>query len=568
MLRSFLKNRLGKWSNRQNNAASKRVLRVERLENRELLAADPTVWALADYAGYSDYVIEGVDGTTPAPDQIVLYGIDSAGTKTELTHLDVEADSALKIVATGSSAETLTIESSATKIGEIEFDGGSEDAVDVTIKGTAAVDTFAVSTDSSGENVADTAADSGRHGRWDRWDDWGWGWHSRKDSKKDKVEKSSDDITLATLKVGEAETAFTVKGAASVTLDGDGGADVYKITSVADDVVLVSDGTASVDFSDADTGTAQNDRSHRWDDWGWDCWYCGWHSHGCEDSKIDGVTVDFGSSDFQTVSNYWNGRIKLDGTFNAVVGSAKSDKITGSNLKVTETAGKNVVTLTGGDNEVDLKSDGNSVSVEGAGTNSITVSGNKSKIDLSKTTSAAANTVSVSGDRNEAVGGEGADVFVVSGSDNTAKGGAGNDAIWAVAATGWGSYSGGDGDDLIFGGSGDDWIFGGDGRDIIFGSLGRDELDGGRGQDLIYANRGDLASDLESWDAAKRDAYFASLQEAWIDDADVDATVALIGSDQSDGARDKVYSDRGGEDRVFISDRDRNERGRSWDWWF
>ena len=578
----------------------RRALRVESLESRQLLAvtlAETAVtWDLADY-DYSQYEIDYQAATETTDAKAVLFGVAN-GTQTTLAET-TDFASGIKIVGDDATSETITVTADAMmNLSALVFDGGSENNDVVTLLGSEnadrfTIDSFTVETET--ENT-DSGSDSSRGGNrnWDGWDhdDWDWGdwgcrwgdwdWKDgwRKESRTVSTEWATVDFTWAANETSQTGASLQLTGMAAVNIDGSAGSDTFAINTLATDFRLIhSDGDDSLDFSSAETESGRSSRWDRWNsdwswnhgDWGWDCGDWGWNhgdwgwGHGDwgwgHGQKTNGITIDLDSADWQSVSSNWSGKLQLDGDFKELTGSARNDRITGSNITVTENAGANVVKLTGGDNAVTATGDRNSVTASGSGSNTITISGSRSRIDLTQTDSDAENSVAVSGDRNTVRGGDAADIITVSGSGNRANlgggndqatvtgdgsgnridGGSGDDLIWAVNSTGRNSYWGGSGNDMIFGGSGNDRIFGGDGRDLLVGSAGADALFGDRDCDILLANRTEALDDMESWTDTTRDDFLAQIYQSWVTDKDEDATIELLGeSSIADNARDRI----------------------------
>ncbi len=121
---------------------------------------------------------------------------------------------------------------------------------------------------------------------------------------------------------------------------------------------------------------------------------------------------------------------------------------------------------------------------------------------VSRTGSAASQTIRGGAFDDQLSGLGGADTLIAADGADTLLGGEGNDALFSGAGND--TALGGDGDDLIFGGLGDDATAGGAGNDRMFGGAGNDGQAGGTGNDTI----GGAAGNDQGFGAAGEDRLF------------------------------------------------------------
>lgn len=564
-------------------------------------------WDLSEY-DYTEYVIDSGTNAGGAGVWASLYGV-SGGSQTLLTTtIALGSDSTLQVAGDTSKDESITITGDAmVNLPNFVYDGGSDKDDTITIEGNATNDLYSIASITV-ETEVETNSDCGKSdwGWKDRgwndwgWDDWGWGGRQNDNGRNATKTVSTEWATINyswTLDSddGANGASLQLNGVKTVSIDALGGDDTFSITTLATDFLLTdsdeTDGTNVLDFSNAAfDGDSRCRDDWGWNGWGWSCWdwNCwSWGGWGWDDwgggrsQKINGVTVNLDSTGWQTISKNWSGQLQLDGDFKELVGSSQNDKITGSNVTVTQTSGANTVELTGGENLVTLEGDKNTVKATGAGTNTITVSGNQSKVDLSRAESDSVNTVTVTGDRNTVRGSAAADTIALSGERNSAKagsgddqitvgggnsridGGDGNDVIWAVNTTGRNSFSGGSGNDIVFGGSGNDRIDGGNGRDVLVGSTGADAIFGRDDSDIMIANRTAALEDMENWNDETRNAFLDEVYQSWAIDEDMDATIELLGeSSIADSAKDRLRRGHG-SDYLFYMNSSDGDRGNA-----
>jgi Ca2+-binding RTX toxin-like protein len=96
--------------------------------------------------------------------------------------------------------------------------------------------------------------------------------------------------------------------------------------------------------------------------------------------------------------------------------------------------------------------------------------------------------ITISGDIENVIGGNGNDSIYGNSLDNILSGGAGNDSL--SGGTGNDFLYGGTGNDDLNGGTGNDNLYGGDGNDLLFGDSGNDDLNGGDGDDILSVGVG------------------------------------------------------------------------------
>ena len=520
-------------------------------------------WNLADY-GYSTYKLDG--GGTGAGSWASLYGISDGESVLVATTMALDGNSTLAITGDAEKAEAIEATSGAMQnLPTITFDGGSTDKDTFTIEGSACTDTFTLDSytvETTVENTSSSASsksDHGGHG----WNSWGWdnwGHNGKNSSKTTTVTTVWSTIGYSWIdgETGATGASLKMTGVDSITIDGGEASDTYVIKSLGTDVILVDgdNDVDSLDFSQADIidtsctcGNSRGGNSRSSWGCGWDSWG-GWNRHGWRDwgcgkrTYINGVTIDLNSTSAQDIVDEWSGTLTLKGDFDKFVGSENNDMVTGSDITVTETSGTNKIVLTGGTNTVNLASSNNCVTATGDSTNTITATGDNNKIDLSgtKSTDTEANSIiTVEGSNNSVVGSDGDDIIVVKGSNAKVDGGNGNDYIDASGSTGRNTLNGGSGNDFIIGGSGSDRIDGGVGRNILIGGTGADRISCREGGSIMIANTTNLLSAIETWNYEEQKEFIDNLYKAWVDDADMDATVALLGETSvSDGSCDKL----------------------------
>ncbi|MEM7566096.1 MAG: hypothetical protein AAF321_02580, partial [Pseudomonadota bacterium] len=123
---------------------------------------------------------------------------------------------------------------------------------------------------------------------------------------------------------------------------------------------------------------------------------------------------------------------------------------------------------------------------------------------VSRTGSAASQTIRGGAFNDQLSGLGGADTLISADGADTLLGGEGNDALFSGGGND--TALGGEGDDLIFGGLGDDATAGGAGNDRMFGGAGDDGQAGGTGNDTI----GGAAGNDQGFGAAGEDRLFGS----------------------------------------------------------
>ncbi|TAN71110.1 MAG: hypothetical protein EPN17_02870 [Methylobacter sp.] len=180
-------------------------------------------------------------------------------------------------------------------------------------------------------------------------------------------------------------------------------------------------------------------------------------------------TVDGGSGNDSLTGGIGDDQLSGGLDDDTVVGSDGNDSLYGN-------AGVNLIQ--GGKGDDYIRSDGQDIIDAGLGNDVIATYGGGASV----------------------IGGEGNDnIYGDSSGGETLLGGNGDDTIGHVGLVYNGSWSGGNGSDLIDGGAGndfmhgdwgDDTILGGDGLDSLYGGWGSDQLDGGNGDDAFYGYYG------------------------------------------------------------------------------
>lgn len=145
---------------------------------------------------------------------------------------------------------------------------------------------------------------------------------------------------------------------------------------------------------------------------------------------------------------------------------------------------------------------------------------------------------------------------------NRVWGEGGNDFIVAYGAAGTNYFYAGAGDDVIVGGAGKDYIYANSGANVLVGLGGADYIYGGVGRDVIVGSTSTNApatpapggdDEGEEFDPNVIFEYYGAIQQSWVGDQDLDATVALLGDFcVSDGAKDRLYRG-GGRFNLFYS---------------
>ncbi|MEO0393678.1 MAG: calcium-binding protein, partial [Pseudomonadota bacterium] len=99
---------------------------------------------------------------------------------------------------------------------------------------------------------------------------------------------------------------------------------------------------------------------------------------------------------------------------------------------------------------------------------------------------------------NFATGDGAAQTIILGPGDDTTFGGAGDDSVGSTTGDdviygnqGNDTVFGGQDDDRLFGGADQDAVYGNQGADTLFGNIGTDTGFGGQGDDVIYGNQGD-----------------------------------------------------------------------------
>jgi Ca2+-binding RTX toxin-like protein len=131
--------------------------------------------------------------------------------------------------------------------------------------------------------------------------------------------------------------------------------------------------------------------------------------------------------------------------------------------------GKTTVTGDGGNDHINVITNGPATLLGGEGDDKLTTDLNKKSVSID--------------------GGDGNDVIRGSDGQDILTGGPGNDFL--AGESGDDNIRGGDGMDTLSGGDGDDLLFGEAGVDRLSGDGGNDTLDGGSGSNLLFGGDGD-----------------------------------------------------------------------------
>lgn len=467
-------------------------------------------WNLADY----NYTSFKLDANTDANYTASLYGQERNGSWTLLKAWDfIGAGATATITGQTKAAENLFITGSAMELlGEILFNGGDGCAKDtVTIEGTADDDLFEINTETA-VTTTPIVTENPYTGLIEHYKSF-YGEKSKIYQKLKviydnayqilckHVRTTKSSYSLVSLADGASVKLTGVKDVALNALEGD---DSFAISDVSANYTLAGNGgNDTLDFSETDAA----------------------------------VHIDLGSRSKQYALIGKSSTLRLNDTFEIILGSDRSDRITAdvSGAIVVGNGGRDAVVLTGGENWVDLFGNGQSVTVRGTGLFNIdiedgdysvinaTLTGITSElnIDASGRNIAVYNgrgtlnaeivgdyavvsaalaeqvTLNVFGNYGTVLTGNGADQILYSGNGGIVRTGAEDDLIYYFGSLG--SLHGGDGNDIILLYDNEDDIaknnnlFGENGNDVLYavGASGSNRFYAGAGNDIVVGGYGD-----------------------------------------------------------------------------